>query len=135
MPRPRESAATVVTNGVRPSVRKASLRLRMLGLRGSLRTDQVLTMHTRPQFRHFVYSRGLMIVLAPYDRAWPPRFATEATRLRRALPDLFVDLQHVGSTAIPGLVGKPVIDMQGVVESIEAVDLHRETFEALGYEV
>jgi GrpB-like predicted nucleotidyltransferase (UPF0157 family) len=92
-------------------------------------------MHTCPQFRHVVYSRGLMIVLVPYDRAWPPTFAAEATRLRRALPDLFVGLQHMGSTAIPGLIAKPVIDMLAVVDSVEAVDLHRETFEALGYEV
>lgn len=76
-----------------------------------------------------------MIVLVPYDEAWPQAFASEAARLRSALPDMFVDLQHVGSTSVPGLLAKPVIDMLAVVRSVEALDEWRDTFESLGYEV
>ena len=76
-----------------------------------------------------------MIVLVPYDAAWPKAFAAEAARLRGAVSDLVVDFHHMGSTAIPGLIAKPVIDILAVVERVEALDSHRESFEALGYEV
>ena len=76
-----------------------------------------------------------MIDLVPYDSAWPRAFAAEADRLRHALPDLLVDLHHMGSTAIPGIIAKPVIDILAVVEKVEALDAHSEAFEALGYEV
>lgn len=61
-------------------------------------------------------------MLLPYDTAWATAFADEAARLRGALPESFVDLQHVGSTAIPGLIAKPVIDILAVVSSVEALD-------------
>ena len=76
-----------------------------------------------------------MIVLLPYDDAWPLAFESEAARLRSAFGDLFVDLQHIGSTAVPGLVAKPVIDMLAVVPQVEALDLRRDSWEALGYQV
>src|SRR5512134_3435 len=76
-----------------------------------------------------------MIMLLPYDTAWATAFADEAARLRGAVPESFVDLQHAGSTAIPGLIAKPVIDILAVVSRVEALDLRRDTFEALGYEV
>src|SRR4051812_8374218 len=49
-----------------------------------------------------VYGLGVIIVLLPYDEAWPLAFESEAARLRSAFGDLFVDLQHIGSTAVPG---------------------------------
>ena len=52
--------------------------------------------------------------LVPYDPAWPELFAAEVTRLRAALPaDLPLALEHTGSTAVPGLVAKPVLDLLG----------------------
>lgn len=52
------------------------------------------------------------IALVPYDPRWPSLFDAEEARLRATLPsDLILDLQHFGSTAIPGLVAKPVIDI------------------------
>jgi len=53
-----------------------------------------------------------VVRLVPYDPAWPSLFATEADRIRRVLGDLApLALEHVGSTAVPGLVAKPIIDI------------------------
>ena len=49
--------------------------------------------------------------LAPYDPCWPAQYAQLAARIRAALADKALLLEHVGSTAVPGLAAKPVIDM------------------------
>jgi len=53
------------------------------------------------------------VALASYDPAWPERFAVEAGAIHAALDPAFtgVTIEHVGSTAVPGLAGKPVIDL------------------------
>ena len=52
------------------------------------------------------------IEIVPADPAWPALFATEAARLWALLPrPLILDIQHFGSTAVPGLAAKPIIDM------------------------
>jgi GrpB-like predicted nucleotidyltransferase (UPF0157 family) len=74
------------------------------------------------------------IVLAPHDPAWAAAFAREAAAVSGALAGLRIELHHIGSTAIPGIVAKPVIDMLGVVTSLEALDDAAEGLVALGYE-
>ena len=49
--------------------------------------------------------------LAPPDPAWPQQYADVAARLRRALGSVAVLVEHVGSTAVPGLAAKPIIDV------------------------
>ena len=51
------------------------------------------------------------IYLAPYDPAWPAQYATEAAKIRAALGGAALALEHVGSTSIPGLAAKPIIDI------------------------
>jgi len=52
--------------------------------------------------------------VVPYDRAWELLFTAEATRLRAALaPNLPLTLEHMGSTAVPGLAAKPILDLLG----------------------
>lgn len=60
--------------------------------------------------------------LAPYDAAWPSWYETLAEGIRQALGDQVLRLEHVGSTAIPGLQAKPIIDMILLVDdsSIES---------------
>lgn len=58
----------------------------------------------------------------PPDPAWPEAYAREAAALRSALGARIVDLQHVGSTAVPGLVSKPVIDIAMAVNGAEAAN-------------
>jgi hypothetical protein len=51
------------------------------------------------------------IDLAPYDPAWPSLFTRLAKQIREALGDAVLLLEHVGSTSVPGLSAKPIIDM------------------------
>jgi GrpB-like predicted nucleotidyltransferase (UPF0157 family) len=52
------------------------------------------------------------IAIVPYDPAWPLEFARERDRLQSALGDAALRIEHNGSTAVPGLAAKPVIDIQ-----------------------
>jgi GrpB-like predicted nucleotidyltransferase (UPF0157 family) len=73
------------------------------------------------------------IVLADYDPLWPQRFLTEAQELRAVLGERALLIEHVGSTAVPGLPAKPVIDMILVVansadEGAYVPDLERASY-------
>ncbi len=59
--------------------------------------------------------RDAPIHLAPYDPSWPGLFEREAARIRHALARTLVSVEHVGSTSVPGLAAKPVIDVLLVV--------------------
>ena len=65
------------------------------------------------------------VSLQHYDPRWPGLFAAERDRLLLLAPQLparLVDIQHIGSTAVPGLAAKPVIDMLAGVESMAAAE-------------
>ncbi len=72
--------------------------------------------------------------LEDHDGAWASRFATEAERLRDALAAHIVVIEHVGSTAVPGLAGKPVLDIAVAVSSAPSADACIAPLEALGYQ-
>lgn len=55
------------------------------------------------------------IILVDYDPAWPESFAREAARIRQSLGGRALRIEHIGSTAVPGLVAKPIIDILLVV--------------------
>lgn len=74
------------------------------------------------------------IRIVDYDDAWPERFEQEAIRLREALGDLAVRIEHVGSTSVPGLAAKPVIDIQLSVSSFEPENAYAAPLRRLGYE-
>ena len=74
------------------------------------------------------------IVLAAHDARWAERFAEEAALIRAALRDVVIDLHHIGSTAIPGIAAKPIIDMLAVVSSLDALDRASSSLDPLGYE-
>jgi GrpB-like predicted nucleotidyltransferase (UPF0157 family) len=62
------------------------------------------------------------IEIQPYDLAWPALFAIERTRLLDLFSDSFVAIEHIGSTAVPGLAAKPVIDILAGVASMSVAD-------------
>jgi GrpB-like predicted nucleotidyltransferase (UPF0157 family) len=80
------------------------------------------------------YKPGQAIVLAPHTAAWSAAFEREASAILAALSDLPIELHHIGSTAIPGIVAKPVIDMLAVVPLVEELDARSPRLAALGYE-
>jgi GrpB-like predicted nucleotidyltransferase (UPF0157 family) len=51
------------------------------------------------------------IVLVDYDPRWPTMFVREASRIRGAIASLAIRIEHVGSTSVPGLAAKPIIDI------------------------
>jgi GrpB-like predicted nucleotidyltransferase (UPF0157 family) len=73
------------------------------------------------------------IHLADYDEAWPRQYAEEATRLRAALGPAAVGVEHVGSTSVPGLAAKQVIDIVVVVADSSNEASYVPAFEAAGY--
>jgi GrpB-like predicted nucleotidyltransferase (UPF0157 family) len=73
-------------------------------------------------------------VAVPYDPEWAHRFETERAILEHALaPWLAGGIHHVGSTAVPGLAAKPIIDMVGGVRDLEEARASFEPLRALGY--
>ena len=56
------------------------------------------------------------IVVADYDPVWPERFRREAAKIQGALGDAALAVEHIGSTSVPGLAAKPIIDILLVVE-------------------
>lgn len=73
------------------------------------------------------------IAIVPYEAGWPQHFRELAREIRRALGDAVLRIDHIGSTSIPGLAAKPIIDIQVSVASFEAFDRLREPMEANGY--
>lgn len=74
-----------------------------------------------------------MIEIVSYDCAWPSWFEAEAARIRRAMGDQALRIEHVGSTAIPGLDAKPVIDIQISVAALGVPRVYSEPLARLGY--
>src|SRR2546430_2783370 len=59
--------------------------------------------------------------IAPYDSHWPDLFGREAQHLRSCIPaGLILRIEHFGSTAVPGLAAKPIVDMLVQVTSLRA---------------
>ncbi len=73
------------------------------------------------------------IELRDYDPAWPAAYESEASRLRVALGERVVRVEHVGSTSVPGLLAKPIIDI--VLEVPDSTDegAYVEDLETVGY--
>ena len=73
------------------------------------------------------------VTLAEYDAQWPGLFEREADRIRLALGDRIRRLEHTGSTSIPGLAAKPVIDITLVVADSADEAAYVPALEAAGY--
>jgi GrpB-like predicted nucleotidyltransferase (UPF0157 family) len=72
-----------------------------------------------------------MVEIIPYQSNWPEEFREIATRLRRGLGGLVLRIDHIGSTSVPGLAAKDVIDIQITVASLNQELL--QAMSALGY--
>jgi GrpB-like predicted nucleotidyltransferase (UPF0157 family) len=73
------------------------------------------------------------IVVTDYDAEWPFLFEEIAQPVRDAVADLDAQVEHVGSTSVPGLAAKPIIDIDVVVGSADAVPSAIERLRSLGY--
>ena len=73
------------------------------------------------------------VLLCDYDPAWPGMYQREAARIRSVLGDRVLLLEHVGSTAVPGLAAKPIIDILLVVADTAEEDAYVPDLERAGY--
>ena len=71
--------------------------------------------------------------VVPYQSDWKEHFEKEAGRLRRALGEKVLRIEHVGSTAIPGMHAKAIIDIMVAVESLSEAEELIPVLESLGY--
>ncbi len=76
-----------------------------------------------------------LIAIIESDPAWVRRFETERRRICDVLGRLAVRVDHVGSTAVPGLAAKPIIDIQVSVSDVEHEDSYKPRLERAGYRI
>lgn len=75
-----------------------------------------------------------VVIVAP-DPRWPLRFGAERRRIADALGPVAARIDHIGSTAVPDLAAKPIVDIQVSVVDVEDEDAYRPDLEAAGYEL
>lgn len=73
------------------------------------------------------------IVVVDYDPAWPGRFRREEAKIRAALGEAALSVQHIGSTSVPGLAAKPIVDILLVVEDSSEEASYLPALEEAGY--
>jgi GrpB-like predicted nucleotidyltransferase (UPF0157 family) len=71
--------------------------------------------------------------IVDYDASWPDLAVAELRRIAEALGEQAVRIEHVGSTAVPGLAAKPIVDLQLSVPDVERRESYVELLEGLGY--
>jgi len=76
--------------------------------------------------------KGEPVQISAYDPAWPVLFVETRARLCRALDNTALRIDHIGSTAVPGLDAKPVIDVQVSVPNLTDEAAYRPALESLG---
>ncbi|HEX3463289.1 MAG TPA: GrpB family protein [Candidatus Elarobacter sp.] len=77
--------------------------------------------------------RAEPVVVVPYDPAWATAFALLRDRIAAVLGELAVGIEHVGSTAVPGLDAKPIVDIDVVIRHAEDLDAVAARLATLGY--
>jgi GrpB-like predicted nucleotidyltransferase (UPF0157 family) len=74
------------------------------------------------------------VEFAEYDPAWPTLAELAKAEIVTALPGLFSAIEHMGSTAVPGLAAKPIIDLMAATQDLDDVRAYDENLRRLGYE-
>ena len=77
----------------------------------------------------------MQIIVTNYNPTWCTKFTREAEAIRLILDDSPHRLHHIGSTSVPGLPAKPIIDILLEVEDLKLLDMRSARFQGLGYEI
>jgi GrpB-like predicted nucleotidyltransferase (UPF0157 family) len=75
------------------------------------------------------------VEIVDYEPVWPARFEELRRRLAEALGPLAKRIEHVGSTAVPGLAAKPVVDVQVSIDDLDDEDAYVPAVEAVGFKL
>jgi len=73
------------------------------------------------------------VILVPHDPTWPRLALEEASRISSALGNELIAVHHIGSTAIPGIKAKPILDFLGVVRRLQFLDENPGMLEQIDY--
>lgn len=76
----------------------------------------------------------MIVTIADYDTSWPLKFEEEARTLRLLLGSTVRAIHHIGSTAVPGMKAKPIIDIILEVDTLSSLDAKCNKLESVGYE-
>jgi len=96
---------------------------------GTPHTEEEIRAHTIGELKPL----SSRILIVEYDPRWPELFAREADRIRSVLGSRALRIEHVGSTSVPGLAAKPVIDLLLVVADSAEEGVYAPALEAGGY--
>ena len=72
------------------------------------------------------------VELVPYSPLWEKYFQKECRNLSKVLRNNLVEIHHIGSTAIPQILSKPILDILCVVHTMDGIDLFKDEFQRLG---
>jgi len=73
------------------------------------------------------------IIVVPYDDRWPEMFEAESLLIKTLLGGMVKDVHHIGSTSVPGLSAKPVIDILLEVSDLKELDKYHSAMAHAGY--
>jgi len=73
------------------------------------------------------------VTVFPYDPQWPAAFERGAAEVNAALGESLLAIHHIGSTSIPGIHAKPIIDMLAVAGDLSEVDQRAQRMQEIGY--
>jgi GrpB-like predicted nucleotidyltransferase (UPF0157 family) len=91
----------------------------------------IITLMTEP----IKYTTNHKYELVDYSTDWPEWFIIESSIIKDIVGDVALGIQHVGSTAIPGMKAKPQLDILMTVKNISDIDAYNEPMKKAGYEV
>lgn len=74
------------------------------------------------------------VVVTEYNDNWKQRFSEESQKIKDVFGNELIEIHHIGSTSVPGLKAKPIIDIMPVVKDIKKIDSFNEQMTGLGYE-
>ncbi|MEK4235076.1 hypothetical protein BSK65_07325 [Paenibacillus odorifer] len=74
------------------------------------------------------------VTVTQYNEEWNLIFQEGSRKIKEIFADALIDIHHIGSTSVPGLKAKPIIDMMPVVRNIEVIDDFNAQMTELGYE-
>ena len=63
-------------------------------------------------------NRAMNVIVTEYSKDWPRKFAHEAKKMKDILGDELIEIHHIGSTSVPGLQAKPIIDMMRTMVNV-----------------
>jgi GrpB-like predicted nucleotidyltransferase (UPF0157 family) len=79
------------------------------------------------------YKNKRIIEVVSHNPKWEQKFKEEANKIKKIFEEIFIDIYHIGSTAIPAIKAKPIIDIMVEVKDINKVNRYNKQMEKLGY--